>query len=108
MRGCPSGHPPSFLSFYELIDGLAQVVYGGGVPCCHRIYDAVPHMVLEDHLACAVQCGANGCQLDQDFGAVMPLLYHSLDLFQVADGAGQPIEHCFLIFMDMAVSVGGS
>ena len=38
----------------------------------------------------------------------MTLLHHPLHLFQVTDGAGQPVQHSLLIFVDMAVAVGNA
>ena len=63
-------------------------------------------MILQDHLAGVVQGGADGSQLDEHLGAVVPLLHHPLDLLQMADGPGQAVNDCLLIFVDMAVGVG--
>ena len=38
----------------------------------------------------------------------MTLFHHPLHLFQMADGAGQPVQYGLLIFVDMAVAVGNA
>ena len=69
------------------------------------IRDAMLQMVLQDHFGCAAQCGADRGQLNQHFGAVPSVLYHALDRFQVADGPGKAVQHCFGLGMDMTVIV---
>lgn len=55
--------------------------------------DAVLDMVLEDDPGGAVQGRAHRRQLHQHLGAVAPLLHHALDGLEVADGAGQAVDH---------------
>ena len=95
-------------SFHKFIDGLAQVFNGIQIPGGYRVHHAVAHMVLEDDLAGFVDGGPNGCKLDQDFRAVVAFLHHPLYFFQMADGAGQTVDHGLLIFVDMAVGMGNA
>ena len=94
--------------FHELIDRLAQVIDGVLVTGGYRVYHAVAHVVFQDHLAGVVQGGTYRRQLDENLRAVVTLLHHPLHLFQVADGAGQPVQHGLLIFVDMAMTVGNA
>lgn len=94
--------------FHKLINGLAQVIDGGLVPGSHGIDHAVAHMVLENDLSRVIQGGTDGGQLNQHLRAVLSFFYHPLDLFQVADGPGEPVENGFLVFVDMAVGVGNA
>ena len=97
-------HPLSL--FHELVDGLAKVIHGIRIPGSHRIHHTVAHMVLQNHLARIVQGGTHRRQLHQNFGTVVALLHHPLLLFQMADGTGQTVNYCFLVFVDMSVTVG--
>ena len=47
-------------------------------------------------------------QLHQDLGAVVALLYHSLHLFQVANGPGKAVDDGFLILVHMSMAVWDS
>jgi len=99
------GRTPGVL-LHEFVNGLAQVVDGTLVTGLHRVHHAVAHMVFQDHLAGTLQSGADGCQLDQHFGAVVSVFHHPLYLFQMTDGPGKPVDDSFLIFVDMAVGIG--
>ena len=94
--------------FHKTVNGGAQVVNGIGISGGYGIHHAVAHVVLEDHLAGVVQGGPDGGQLDQHLGAVVALFHHPLHLFQVADGAGQPVDNGFLVLVNMAMAVGHS
>ncbi len=100
--------PDPHLSFHEFIDCLTQIVDGVLVTGSYRVYHAVAHVVFQDHLAGVVQGGTYRRQLDENLRAVVTLLHHPLHLFQVTDGAGQPVQHGLLIFVDMAVAVGNA
>ena len=92
--------------FHEFVNGLAQVVDCAFIPGGYRIHHAVAHVILQDHLACVIQGRAYSSQLDQNLGTVVALFHHALDFFQMADGPGKPVDHRFLVFVDMAVGMG--
>jgi len=92
--------------FHELINGLAQVVDGVFIAGAYRVHHAVAHVIFQDHLAGIIQGGADGRQLHQHFGTVITFFHHAFDFFQVADGTGEAVDHCLLIFVDMTVRMG--
>ena len=96
------------LLLHEFIDGLTQLINGSSVSSGYRIHHAVAQMVLQDHLACIIQGRPDRGQLDQHLGAIVSLLHHPLHLFQVADGAGQTVNHRLLIFVNVTVGVGNA
>ena len=88
----------------EVLGDASGILVPGG----YRVYHAVAHVVFQDHLAGVVQRGTHRRQLDEHLRAVVPFLHHPLHLFQMADGAGQPVQYGLLIFVDMAVAVGNA
>ena len=93
---------------HKLIDSLAKLIDGGFISGSHRIHHTMAHMILQNDLAGIVQSGANRSQLHQHFGTSATVLYHTTDLFQVAGSPGQTIDHCLLIFVNMAVRMGNA
>ena len=63
-------------------------------------------MILQDHLASVLDGGAYRSDLDEHLGTVAVVLDHALDLFQMADGAGQTVDDIFLALVDVRVGVG--
>ena len=104
--GCKSIRFP--LLFHKFVDGLAKIVDGIFISGCHCIHNAVPHVILQNHLAGIVQSTAYRGQLNQHFRTVVTFFHHPLYLFQMADGPGQTIDNGFLILMDMAMAVGST
>ena len=60
-------------------------------------------MILENDLCGAAQRGAHSSELDQHIGAVLPVLYHPSDMFQMPDRPGKTVQHRFRLGMDMGV-----
>ena len=78
------------------------------ISCRHRVYHTVTHVVFEDHFARVVQGGAHSRQLYQHLGAIIALFHHTLDLFQMANGPGQAVDHRFLVFVNVVVAMGNA
>ena len=98
--------PSSSRLLHKLIDGGTQLIDGGGIAGGDSIHHAVAQVILQNHLARIVQRGADSSQLHQHLGTIVAALYHPLDLLEMTDGPGQTVDHCLLIFVDMAVGVG--
>ena len=102
----PTGY--AVLQFHVFFNGVAQILDGFRIPGSHRVHHTVAHMILQNHLPGVVNGGTHRRQLNQNLRAVASVLHHPLDLFQMADSAGQTVDDGFLIFMDVTVRVGDS
>ena len=91
----------------EFIDRGAQVADGLLVALLHGIDDAVLDVILQDHLADVGDRCAHGGDLDEHLAAVPAVGDHLPDRFQMADGAGQPVQDGLRVFVHMAVAVRG-
>ena len=63
-----------------------------GVAVLQGVDDAVAHVVADDLLAQAPHGGVHGGKLHQDVRAVLVVLDHDLDVPEMPDGPGYPVE----------------
>ena len=69
--------------------------------------DAVAQVVLQDDFSGVVDGAADGGQLDEDLGAVDAGLDHALDLLQMSDGPGQPVDDGLLVLVHVPMRAVG-
>ena len=89
------------MSVHEFIYGFIQ----GEERIAVSVSNAMLQMVLQDDSRGAAQCRADCGELDQDFGAVPPVLDHPPDRFEMTDRARQTVEHCLGLRVCMTVRV---
>ena len=70
----------------------------------HGLDQTVLNVVLQNHLAHVVDGRAHRRNLHQYFRAVAPVFDHALDVLQMADGAGQPVDDGLGIRVRVAVA----
>jgi len=92
-----------FFLFHILFDGSAQIVDGLLVALAGGVHNTVLQMILKDDLAGIVDGGAHGGNLNQHLGTVAAFLDHAFYGLQMADGAGEAVQHSLGVFVGMAV-----
>lgn len=77
---------------HELVDGLVHFLHCLGVVFIERFHDAMLQMFLQQQSARTGQGRPDRRELDQHVGAVIAVFDHPLDLLQMPDRAGQPVD----------------
>ena len=86
-----------------MLDGPIQMIDGCLIAVFHSIHQTVLDVILENEFPGVVDGGFHSGKLNQHLGAVLPVFHHSLDGFQMPDGAGETVEDCFCLRVCMGM-----
>jgi hypothetical protein len=91
----------------EFLDCFLEFFYGLQISVFYGVGNTVMHMLIDDLFSQSPQGGVHGRQLNQDIRAVYIVFNHALDMIQMADRPGDPVELSFLLSRIMVMAVPG-